>query len=182
MKVKNIILKACDFIENNDLKVPLESNATLTDAQQELADKLVRYFNYVQNEIATEYIPVIHREAVSAKDKLEFSSLAKTISEVIYIKDSQGKRISFRTFPDKIVFSGEISEITYSFIPEENTIGEDILFLVPERVYAYGIAREYYLFEGFTDKATLFEGRFKSSIQNLFKKGRNIVLPVREWL
>lgn len=182
MKVKDILLKTCDFIENNELKSPLENNSTLTDNQQELADKLVRYFNYVQNEIATEYIPVIHRETVCAKDKLDFSTLSKRIYEVIYVKDSNGRRISFRTFPDKIVFSGEITEITYSFIPEDNTIDQDILFLVPERVYAYGIAREYYLFEGFTDKATLFENRFKSSIQNLFKKGRNIVLPVREWL
>ena len=181
MKVKNILVKTCDFIEKSELKDALEATS-MTDEQQALVSKLVRYFNYVQNEIATEYIPVIHRETVSAKDKLEYSKLSKTVNEIMYVKGSEGKRISFRTFPDKITFSGTICEVTYSFIPEENTLTDDILYLIPERVYAYGIAREFYLFEGLTDKATMFENRFKSSIQNLFKKGKNIVLPVREWL
>ena len=181
MTVKDILIKTCDLIEKSELKSVLESE-TFTTEQQEIVNKLVRYFNYIQNEVATEYMPVVHREKITAKDKLEFALLAKTINEVLYIKNKEGKRISFRVFPDKIVFEGTISEITYSFIPEENSLSDDILYLIPDRVYSYGIAREYYLFEGLTDKATMFENRFKSSIQNLLKKCKNIVLPVREWL
>lgn len=181
MKVKDILEKTCDFIEEGDLKIALlEDN--LTSEQQILVDKLVRYFNYVQNEVATEYLPVVHKENIIAENKLEFSNLSKTINEILYIKDKQGKRISFRSFPDKITFEGSIVEVTYSFIPNENTLNEDVLFLIPERVYSYGIAREFYLFEGITDRATMFENRFKNSIQNLLKKGRNRVLPVREWM
>lgn len=74
MLVKNIILKVCDFIENAELARAIEEGDVLTTEQQELQDKLVKCFNLVLNEIASEYLPMVKVEKVKAKgDMIEFS-------------------------------------------------------------------------------------------------------------
>ena len=181
MNVKNVLKRACDFIGLDDIRSAIEDNDA-TEAQTAVINKLLKYFNRVQEEIATEFCPVSYSESISAKDSLQFSTLTKTILSVVSVKDGSGERLIYKLFPDHITYKGTAKEIVYSYIPEDVAITEDILYLVPLRVYGYGIAREYYLTEGLTDKAISFENRFKNSINTLMRKDNTTRMPARKWL
>ncbi len=180
MNVKNIIKIACDFVEMNDLKNSLDS--TLTTAQQENLDELLQCFNWVNEEITTEYFPLYTKQIVEKENSLNFSDLEKNIISVLNIKLSKVKK-DFFTYPDKIEFDGKIDEITYSYLPEVLEINDEAYSFVPERVYAYGVAREFYLQKGITDKAISFNSRFQDSIQNFLKSNANFNknMPARKW-
>ena len=87
MLVKDIIALACDFTENSDLKKALEENTSLTDEQNVLCDSLVKCFNLVNNEIASEYIPHIKSETIKTQDfRIDFSSLSYSPCQIISVR------------------------------------------------------------------------------------------------
>ena len=185
MKLKEVIKCACTIIGLDDLLSSIESE-TISQDQQKMIDMLVDYFNKVQEEIATEFMPVLASENLKRANTLDFSDLDKQILDVIYLKDKNKRKVSYELFVDHLKFDGEIEEIVYSFIPDEVGFNDDILFLVPKRVYAYAMAREYYLFEGLLDKATDFEQRFKNSVKQIMSKDKArftaSYMPKRLWL
>lgn len=181
MKVKDVLKNACKFIGLEELKNVFESGQ-ISPEDQETVDKLVEIFNFVQEEVATEFLNILQYEKVSASKELYFSDLSKTILDVKYIKNIDGKRVSFTLFPDHISFKDSIVEIVYSYIPDIVGLEDEILYLIPLRVYAYAIAREFFLFEGLVDKATLFENRFKNSISSLLRKDKTKNMPAKKWL
>ena len=179
MKVIEVIKSACDFIGLEDIKTAIEEEI-ITDQDQKVIDKLLKCFNLVQEEIATEFLPLSFKESITATERINFISLQKNILKVLSVKKGK-ENLSFKVYPDHVCFKGNATEITYNYLPEEVEINDDILYLVPIRIYSYGIAREYFLFEGLADKAILFENRFRKSIETLIKKDDNIVMPVRKW-
>ena len=186
MKLKEVIKNACAFLDFNDLKVAIENN-NMTEAQTAKVNKFVEYFNLVQEEIATEFLPIFHLESINANDNLMFSSLEKQVLDIIYIKDKNGKKMSFKVFPDCVTFKGTAKEILYSIVPQSVTLSEDILYLAPVRVYCYAIAREHFLNEGLNDVAFMYEERFKNAINSLIEKDKSYPpiirrSPSRKWL
>ena len=186
MKINDILENVCSVIGLTDLKSALEGNS-LTTAQEKQANKFVEYFNRIQQEISTEFLMVLHKETVSSVGSVSYSNLSEEVLDVIYIKDEKGKKIPFTVFPDHVSFDGKAVEVMYSYIPEGISLGDDILYLAPVRIYVFGIAREYYFDEGLTDLATLYEQRFKSSIEMLVEKDKlshfkTRKMPARLWL
>ena len=59
MSVKDIIILACEFTENQSLGQALENNSVLDEEQSEICDSLVKCFNLVNNEVASEYVPIV---------------------------------------------------------------------------------------------------------------------------
>lgn len=187
MKLKEVIKEACEVIEWNDVLAVIDGNQ-ISDVMQVKINKLISYFNKIQDELASEFIDVFAKENVEAVNEISYSNLSNQILDVVYIKDKDGKKLSFTCYPDKVSFEGISKEIVYTYVPQElNNISNDIVFLVPKRVYSYGIAREFYFFEGLIDKAEFFENRFKSSINSLLEKDKKIqnktkIMPERKWL
>ena len=62
MKVKEIIAFACSFIGEQEIVKKLTSTeaVSLTDKEQEKVDTLVRCFNLVNQEIASDYLPFLY--------------------------------------------------------------------------------------------------------------------------
>ena len=180
MNVKEVLKTACDFIGLEDIKNVIDDSSSMTEEQTAIVNKLLKCFNLVQEEISTEFLSLTHKEEISASDRINFFSLTKKVLKILNIKRGN-KNLPFKIFTDHVVFNGSATEITYNYIPEEVGLNDDILYLVPVRIYAYGVAREFFIFEGLTDKASMFENRFKNSINSLIKKDKNIVLPNRIW-
>ena len=186
MKINDILKEACSVLELTDLKAALIAES-LTSAQEKEANKLVEYFNRIQQEISTEFLMVLNKETISANGSISFSSLEEEVLDIICVKDEKGNKFAFKVFPDHVSFDGSASEVLYSFVPEDIELGEDILYLAPIRIYVFGIAREFYFEEGLADKANFFEQRFKNSIESLIEKDKQAnlktrKLPARLWL
>ena len=54
MKVKDVVILTCLFIGEKELATKLEDNTTLNDREQERVDTLVRCYNLVNQEIASD--------------------------------------------------------------------------------------------------------------------------------
>jgi len=180
MNVKTILKSACDILSLDDINTAL-NGTQFSESQQAIINKLLKCLNYIQNEITTEFIFIKNTEEISAENSFNFSNLTKTILRVISVKDENGNNLNFKLYPDHIKFSGIAKEITYDYIPEDCILTGNLIAVVPNRVYAYGIAREYYLLLGLTDKALEFEKRFKNSLDSFMKTGKIVILPKRTW-
>lgn len=186
MKLKDVIKSACSVILLDDVSSALD-NQEVSEQMQEKIDAFVRYFNRVQEEISSEFLPVFYEENLVKENSLNFSELEKQILDVVYIKDENGHKLNYTLYPDHISFKGKMKTILYSIIPEDISVDDNILYLVPLRVYSYGILREYFLDEGLLDKAASFEEKFKNSIDSLLKKDKEFSykvtkkLPKRLW-
>ncbi|MDE6583090.1 MAG: hypothetical protein K2K31_00350 [Clostridia bacterium] len=183
MTVKEIIKLVCEFVGEREILSKLDDvDATFTDYEQEKLDVLVKCFNLVNQEIATDYIPLLLKEEVS-EEKILFSSLSKTLVNVYEVKNRFGMNLKFKLFSDYVEVESVPKSIIYSFLPENLTLN-DIVDCNPRinaRVYAYGIASEFLLIYGISENAEIWEDRFKTSLFILNKKNGKCVLPKRSW-
>lgn len=182
MQVKDVIKLACEMTDNNDLIDAIDNN-NLTDDEQVTIDCLVGCFNLINNEVASEYIPLLHKETMKTQDfKINFDDFSKKMLEIISIKDKLGRNVKYKRFDSYIMTKANEVEIIYSYLPEDVGINNEISSLLPERVYAYGIAREYLFMQSMFDDAQLWDSRFKNSLRVLTRKKGEIKMPKRSFL
>lgn len=185
MNTIDIIKIACDFTGNEEISVKLDERSSLTESEQKVVDALVKCLNLVQNEVATEYIPLEAIEEVKAVDlKVPYSAFSKKPIAVIFAKDSFGRNLRFRTFSDYLMVYAPRAKVKYHYMPDEITSVEGELAqpLLPMRIYAYGVAREYFLLQTLGDDADIWEVRFKDSLSIFARKKQEVRLPCRRWL
>jgi hypothetical protein len=188
MEIVNILKNACVFLQKNELLDVSELGGTeqSTPAQQKELNILLRCLNLVYNEIASDYIPLLHTEKlIPTNGEIGFSSFSKKLLDIKRVEDKFGIRTNYKLYPDKIsTIDGPVT-ITYSYEPEELTdftsVMESFSEKLTERVVAYGVAMEYCFISGLHDDASIWEKRFKDGILVSARKKSEIRLPVRRW-
>ena len=104
MLVKDIIVLACDFTENEELGKAIKNSDSLTDEQNSICDSLVKCFNLIYNEIASEYLPIIKVEKVKpVGSRVEYSTLSGDVCQILSISDCRGERLKFKAFQDYVI-------------------------------------------------------------------------------
>lgn len=185
MTAKDIIKIACDFTGYQDISKSLDQSEELKPQEQEVVDRMLKCLDLVQNEVATEFIPLAKIEEVHPIDfKLDFSSLSKTPISIVWARDKFGRSLRFKTFADHIIIFSNFAKLKYFYMPEainslENPISEPLL---PMRIYAYGVAREFLLGQNLNDEANIWEVRFKDSLAVFAQKKKEVKMPCRRWL
>lgn len=183
MLVKDIIKLACDFTENQEIANVLENSGVLSEEQSQICDNLVKCFNLVNNEIASEYLPLIKMEELETKDfRIEFSQFKTSPHKIISVKSKSGRSVKFKVFENYLIAFANVVDVLYSVLPNKMTIDDEIDSTLPERVYAYGVAREYYFIQTLFDDALVWEERFKNTLQLLSRKQGEVIMPRRRWL
>ena len=181
MTVKEIIMLACEMIEEDKVAEKLENGEVLSEDEELMKNALLKCFNFIQNEIATEFVPLVQIERIKANNHaFEIANLKKRLAYVISFKDDAGKNIQHKIVGDKIVFDGE-GKIEYCYCPKKKGIADVCEIPLPERVIACGILREYYLLQGLANEATIFETKFKNSLANFASKKTSTFLPKPLW-
>ena len=183
MKVQEIIKLVCDFVGEKELREKLDAEATLTDKQQEKIDAMVRCFNLVNKEVATDFVPFLTKEEVDGQI-INFSSLKKKVVHIFALKNRFGMNLRFKCFPNFVEAEGRAKTVLYSFFPEELVLTDEVqcASCLSARVFAYGVASEYLLIFGISDDAEIWENRFKQSLFMLTRKKGEHLLPKRRWL
>ena len=185
MKLKKIIKDVCVTLGLDELALGLDAE-NISQATETGTKKFVNYFNVIEKEIASEFLPAMKKEYIEAENQIDFSSLEEDILDVIYIKNKDNQKMFFEVFPSFVTFQGTSFEILYTYLPDDFGLTDDIDVLVPNQVYVYGILREQYENEGLLDKAQICEEKFKNSISSLIEKDKNKIfnpkrLPKRNW-
>ena len=183
MLVKDIILKACVFTSSDELASLVEKGSELNEEMQHLLGKFIKCFNLTRNEIVSEYEPMLKVEEVASKDgKILFSSLNEKVVDVVSVKDIDGKNIVFKVFDNYIECNCDKVKVYYNALPQELTLQDEFESVIPERVFAYGVAREYYFLETLYEDASIWDDRFKNSLQNLIRKKSQTIMPAGRWI
>ena len=185
MKVKDIVILTCLFIGEKELSSKLEENSSLSEREQERVDTLVRCYNLVNQEIASDYLPFLYTEKIDVNNSiLNFSDLEKTIVNVYEVRGSLNANVRYKEYPNYLEILGHAKKITYSFLPEDAELNDDVEFYngLSERIYAYGMASEFLLCDGLSEDAEIWEERYKESLFVLSRKRSEIRLPKRRWL
>ena len=183
MLVKDVIKLASDFTENETLSAKIEKGTELSDDENQVANELEKCFNLVNNEIASEFVPIKKIEQVEVSNgKILFSAFSSKPFKILYVKNSLGRKIKYKVFSDYIFALCKKAIVCYSTLPENLTINDEFETFLPERIYAYGVAREYYFLKTKFDDADIWEERFKNSLEILCRKSSCHRLPRRRWL
>jgi len=183
MKVKDIIIKVLEMTENFDTALQINQDNVLTDEQNQLVSSYVNCFNNVRNEIASEILPNVKIEKIiTSNGRIDYKSLSNDVIEVLSIRDNFGNSLKFDVFSDHIKVDADEVEVRYNASPENLTIEDELFSTIPERVFAYGILRENCYIQNLYEDASIWEERFKNSLQALYRKKNETVIPRRRWL
>lgn len=183
MEVNLILIAVCEMLEKDTLAAKLKlDERTLTDAESAEVALFSKCLNFVLNEVATEYCPLIFKEEISTSDgQFDLTSLSKTIAYVKSLKSKNGSELKYKIYGDKLSFFEGNAVIEYCYVPEEVSVDGEIELTIPARVIAYGVLREYYLLKDMPTEASFFEERFKNSLVVFARKKSEIKMPKRIW-
>ncbi len=187
MTVKEIIKLVCEFVGEKELLSKLNSveAVTFSDREQEKLDLMVQCFNLVNQEIASDYLPFLTKEAVDVDNSiLNFSDLSKAVINIYEVKSKFGFNLKYKVYSNCIQIDGHAKSVVYSYLPADKELTSEVEMLngLSARVYAYGIASEYLLIDGFGENAEIWEDRFKDSLFVLSRKRGEHTLPKRSWI
>ncbi len=187
MTVKDIIKLVCEFVGEREILTKLNAieEVSYTSREQEKLDTMIRCFNLVNQEIASDYLPFITKEEIDVKDSiLNFSELNKQVVNVYEVKNRFGCSLRFKLFPNYMEISGHAKSIVYSYLPEDKNLSDDVEMFngLSGRVYAYGVASEFLLIDGLSEDAEIWEDRFKESLFVLSRRRGEHILPRRSWI
>ena len=183
MKVKEVILKACDFIDKQELASAIKEGLVLTEQQQALKENLLAYFNLVREEIANEFQPIMQTEKFIVKNfKLSFSEFSSQVQDIYSIRDKFGRNVNYKIFDGYIFVCGREVEVIYSSKAENLPFDGEFSSNLPERIFAYGIAREYFFLNNLYDDANVWEGRFKGALSIMLRRKSEVKIPQRRWI
>ncbi|MBP3431684.1 MAG: hypothetical protein J6K39_02390 [Clostridia bacterium] len=185
MTVKEIIKLVCEFVGESEIFSKFSQDSTLNEVEQEKVDRMLRCFNLVNQEIASDYLPFLTKENVEMKgDIINFADLSKRLVNIYEVRNRFGMSLKFKLFPNYVEVAGKAKSVTYSFLPDEKGLEDDVEMMcgLSERVYAYGIASEYLLIDGVSEDAEIWESRFKESLFMLSRRRGEHILPKRRWL
>ena len=183
MSVKDIILKVCDFTENKELYKALTEEGELTPELKELKEQFLKCFNLVNNEIVSEYMPSVKQESIFTSDgKVDFSSLQDRLVNIVSIKSLNGLPLKFEVFDNFLITKKGNIVIKYNAMPKELNFEDEFTSTIPERVYAYGVVKEFYFIQALYEDAKIWDERFKNSIETFLRKKGNTFLPRRRWI
>ncbi len=183
MLVKDIILKACDFTENDELSKAINEGSQLPEELKNLQDKLVKCLNLVRNEIASEYMPIVKMEIVVCENgKFNINDFSSRLVDIISIKDKYGNNVKYNVIGDELISNEEKIFVWYNTLPDEIAFEGEFSSTIPERVYAYGVVKEFFFLQTLYEDAKVWDERFKNSLQVLERKKSETVIPQRRWI
>lgn len=189
MKVKEILDTSLVLLGKHEL---LETSVfdeniveELTEAQEKEIGFMVRCFNLIYKEVSADYLPLMYDEQIEfTQDKFELSNLTQSILDVFKLYDDNENNIAYKLFPSYIKANVEKANITYSFIPEDLSLEDEVMLFggkILPQVLSYGIAREYCLITGDHKEADIWEKRYKDGIFAEMRKKSQIKIKSRRW-
>ena len=188
MTAKEIIKNVCIYLGKEEI---LNSNfyetsgQDLTIEQQKDVDKMIDCLNYITEELATEYLPILRTKQIELSEgKVDLVKIDENLQEIISVKTFSGKTLKYAITNEKMICLASRVEITYKVYPNKITINsnaENFGGKISARVIAYGVASEYCFLEMLYDDATLWETRYKNALLVAQRKKGELKLKKRGW-
>lgn len=146
---------------------------------------LVRCFNLVENELALDYLPLfVEDEFYSETGVIEFSMLTNSPIRIVKVRDAFGQDLNFTLFPSYLKTEVGRVSVRYSYVPKEKALKDssDFLLYASVRLFAYGMAAEYFSACGLFEEAAVWDRKYKAAIEAAYKKRPSKKIRSRRWI
>lgn len=193
VKLSSIMLNIEDVLNSTKLYDEsfdvLDEDTTLTGDTNidKTFNLLIRCFNLVYSEIATDYLPLINKEEIEVKNgQFELKNLNKNFYKLVKLEDKNFNSVNCEIYND-ILYSldGEYN-LVYCYKPSFATLNSEINDFngkITDRVLAYGLNKEYCYILGLYEDAESYKTKFEESLKSLNVIKKNIVLKnKRRWI
>ncbi len=189
MNVLDIVKLAATYLQLNNLLASSTLGGTVSPTSDVTSEVnlLLTCVNLVNSIVASEYLKIKKTIVVATTDGVvSFNQFqGYKVNQILSIHDSFGNHVSYQLFDDHIkTRAGEVS-ITFGYLPNTVTLSGTITHYTTkmnERVFAYGVASEYSYLKAMYDDATMWDSRFKNSMQVLVGKKGEQKVKQRRWL
>jgi len=185
VKIKDIVEMSASFLELDDVLNALNSETEITDKTiLKNIDLLVRCSNLALSVLASEKFKLKKVENLYTENgEIKIDNFSKNVFEILEVKKNN-INIDFRVYPNLVdCFKKGTYQITYAYLPDFKTLDEvvdDFDQKVPLRIISEFVASEFSFISGDFEDASVWEQKYKESLDNLnFTKSRK--LPERRW-
>lgn len=188
MKVKEILKNVCIYLGKEELLASnyFESDGQeLTENLQKDLNKILKCYNFITSEIASDYLPILKSKEITLKNgEIDVFDIDDSIQEIVSIKNKNGKNLKYKYLGNKIICLATNVEVLYKVYPKEVGLedeGESFGGRLSARILAYGVASEYCYQEMLYDDASIWENRYKNALLSGMRKKGEIKLKSRGW-
>lgn len=189
MKIKDIVEMSAVLLQLEDvLKLDEFTGETSSEQVDELAKKnldlLVRCANLSLSVLATNKYKLIKNQTFNSNNgEILFEDFSKNVYEVLKVV-SNNNDVIYRVYPNMIdCYKKGTYTVTYAYLPSYKNLNDEIDDFdktVPVRVMAYFVASEFCFISGNFEDASVWEQKFKETLENLTSsKSRKV--PERRW-
>ena len=190
MKIKDVVKKTAVLLDREDVAFFIDNGyADQNDSVKRDVAAFVTAVNFVINELATEYIPALKTERVTAvSGKVFFSALRYAVTEINKVEDENGNEVNFKVFPEYLSVEGDTVYVSYVAQPSFSDLDEQVVYeesALPLYVIAYGAAAEICMIQGRFDEAKEWKEKFEKGVSAIVKpastlsKLKNVVIKGR---
>lgn len=194
IKLSSIMLGLDDILTmeelyNNSFDITDENSYLQNDEEDNAVNVrnlnlLVRCFNLAYSEIATDYVPLKFKETIQVVSGfIDLRTLTKKFYKLIKIENSKGKKVEYEMYSNKLYLENDTYTLTYTYIPSFATLNTEIETFdgkILDRVFAYGLNKEYCYISGLYSEAESWKNKFEDSLKLVLLK-QNFSLPKRRW-
>ena len=189
MTVKEVIIQAAGCLGREDLIEALnKSSALLSKEEEQEISSLLRCYNFVENEVALDYLALKKEESVTvSENKIAYSMLSAAPVNIRKVVCG-GYVQRFAVYPAYICLpDGWVGKanVVYDYIPSTKSLTSISEFTdkgVSERLLAYGVSAQYCLVNGETGRAAVWDKKFRDALRAKNLLRRTVSVRSRRWV
>ena len=189
LNVKNVIESATKMLGIDELG-DLSSTSSLDDRAQKILNDLIYCFNEVYQELLTDYFPIVIEEEMTLDKtrRVVFENLNNHILRLYAILDENYQNLSYVVLSSFARLNCPIKKVIvrYSYLPALASSLNDELDCanigITERIMALGVSAEYCLYRGKMNEASIFEQKYKNSIESAKLPTKRMYVKSRKWV
>ena len=154
-------------------------NLNLLPKDDALIITIVRCFNMVANELASDYVEIRKIECVQATNKMvSYDSFSERLINVKKVEQN-GVNVKYRLYPDFLMIEAEGQvDIEYCYLPSTVELDDEIMLTprITELLMINGVLGEYCLINGRYEDSMLYDKRYREMIKLAIKPTHEIRL------
>lgn len=192
VKLSAIMLNLDDVLSSEELydaSYDIDSeDEVLTDGDDidKTFNLLIRCFNLAYSEIATDYVPLLDScEIQVSGGEFDLTSLDNTFYKFIKLEDKLGREIKCNIYNNTLKAQDGTYNLIYCYVPEFCSLNDDVNNFngkILDRVFAYGINKEYCYISGMYEEANSYKIKFEESLKACCQNKKSVILPRRRWV
>jgi uncharacterized membrane protein len=182
MTVKEVVLAAAEMVGVGDaVKIYLDGDKSQGGKE---CEALLRCFNFIQNELALDYFPLVAEDVVSnPTGRIKYVQLSKAAVRILSVKDETERSVQYKLFPSFL--ESQVGDLTvrYTYTPSEKTVSGDVeaSMVVSLRLIAYGVAAEYCFSVGLYEEGEAWNKKYKDALVGAYALQPAKVMRSRRW-